>query len=98
VDGPAGFAPKFVNETPVQPRVVETNGRKQWIFESGHTDAIELDESSLPPEEAWFKDVAYTAGSSWSELARGYSAIVDKQIAGDELRSTAGAAPVRAAA
>ena len=98
VDGPAGFAPKFVNETPVQPRVVETNGRKQWIFESGHTDAIELDESYLPPEEAWFKDVAYTAGSSWSELARGYSAIVDKQIEGNDLRSIAAAATAGATA
>jgi transglutaminase-like putative cysteine protease/tetratricopeptide (TPR) repeat protein len=98
VDGPAGFAPKFVNETPVQPRVVETNGRKQWIFESGHTDAIELGESYLPPEEAWFKDVMYAAGSSWSELARGYSAIVDKQIEGNDVRSIAAAATAGATA
>jgi tetratricopeptide (TPR) repeat protein len=92
LEGPAGFAPHIVNKAGVEPRIVEKDGRKQFVFEHGHTDADDTEEGYLPSDEMLYPYVAFSTGTSWSELARGYSAVVDKQIAAADVREVAAAA------
>ena len=97
LEGPAGFAPHIVNKSGIEPRIVEKDGRKQFIFERGRAEADVVDESYLPSDELLYPYVAFSTGTSWNELARGYAAIVDRQIAGADVRAAAAAA-VRGAA
>lgn len=83
LDAAASVAPRIVNKSGFEPVTTEKNGRKRIVFEKGHTDAFDDDESYLPSDELTLPYVAFANGSSWSEIARNYSAIVDKQIAAD---------------
>jgi Flp pilus assembly protein TadD len=91
LEGPAGFEPHIVNKAGVEPRIVEKDGRKQFVFEHGHTDADDTEEGYLPSDELLYPYVAFSTGTSWSELARGYAEVVDKQIAAADVREIAAA-------
>ncbi len=89
LDADASSAPRIVNKSGFEPVTTEQNGRKRVAFEKGHTDAFDNDEEYLPSDELNLPYVAFANGSSWHDIARNYSAIVDKQIAADgELKST----------
>ena len=88
----ASFAPHIVNKSGIEPRTVEKDGRKQIIFERGHADAIDVDESYLASDDRLYPYIAFSTGTSWSELARGYAEIVDRQIAAADVREIAAAA------
>jgi len=92
IDAPASFEPHVVNKSSIEPRVVEADGRKQWIFENGRTEAITHREQCLPSDELAQPYVAFSSGSSWRELARHYSEVVDKQIAAGDVRDVVAAA------
>jgi len=93
LDAASSVAPRVVNKSGFEPRTSEENGRKRIVFEKGHTDAFELDEDHLPPDELSVPYVAFSNGSSWQDIARNYSAIVDKQIAADgDLKSVVASA------
>jgi tetratricopeptide (TPR) repeat protein/transglutaminase-like putative cysteine protease len=83
LDADAAVAPRIVNKSGFEPRVSEQNGRKQIVFEKGHTDAFDDEEGNIPSDELTVPYVAYANGSSWHDIAADYSAIVDKQIAAD---------------
>ena len=93
IEEPAGAPePKILNKTGLEPRIVERDGRKQWIFESGHAAAVRVDEWYLAPDD--FLDMpylAFTTSASWGDLARQYAGIVDKRIAASDVRETAAA-------
>lgn len=66
--------------------VVETYpGRVRRIFERTATEAVRSIPTGLPPDVPLAPYVAFTTGSTWSELARAYSDLVDRQIAGSDL-------------
>ena len=92
LEGPAGFAPHIVNKAGIEPRIIEKDGRKQFVFERGHADADDTDEGYLPSDELLYPYIAFSTGTSWSALARGYSDVVDKQIAAADVREAAAAA------
>src|SRR3954468_14689353 len=83
LDADASIAPRIVNKSGFEPRISEQNGRKRTVFETGHTDAFDDEEGNIPSDELTVPYVAYASGSSWHDIAAGYSAIVDKQIAAD---------------
>ena len=93
LDADASIAPRIVNKSGFEPVTTEQNGRKRVVFEKGHTDAFDHDEEYLPSDELNLPYVAFANGSSWHDIARNYSAIVDKQIVSDgDLKSTVAAA------
>jgi len=85
LDSAPGITPRLVNKANIEPRRVEQNGRTLLIFEKGHSDAFEDQETFLPSDELNVPYVAFSTGSSWQDIARDYGAIVDKQIGSDDL-------------
>jgi tetratricopeptide (TPR) repeat protein len=86
IDGPASLDPRVVNKTNVQPKTEEKNGRRILTFDSGRIEARKSPESYLPFDTIAAPYVAFSTGSSWQNLAKRYSDIVDKQIAGNDLK------------
>jgi tetratricopeptide (TPR) repeat protein/transglutaminase-like putative cysteine protease len=85
IDAPSSMAVQLVNRSSLQPKVDEKDGRRVTLFESGHIDARKHDEGYLPSDVDNAPYIAFSTGSSWGDLATKYSAIVDKQIAGNDL-------------
>lgn len=86
IEGPASLEPKIVNKTDLQPKTEEKNGRRITTFESGRIEGRKDYEGFLPFDVVSLPYVAFSTGSSWRNLATRYSEIVDKQIAGDDLK------------
>jgi len=89
IDAPLSLTPHIANHSTLQPRSVEADGRRQTIFESGHTDAVENVELFLPPDVRPLPYVGFSTGASWQEIARQYGAIVDRQIAAGDVSGVA---------
>ncbi len=85
-DAPLAIPPRIVNKSGVTPRTVEENGRRRIIFEKLHSAAVEDEETYLPSDELTNPYVAFSTGKSWHDIASSYAAIVDKQIAGGDLK------------
>ena len=86
IDGPASLEPRIVNKTDVQPKVEVKDGRRIMTFESGRIEGRKDFEGFLPFDTISLPYVAFSTGSSWQNLAARYSEIVDKQIAGNDLK------------
>jgi predicted Zn-dependent protease len=69
----------------IAPREESRNGRRRLVFEARDVAAYGDAEPGLPPEIPRWTHVAFSTGSSWSDLARRYSEIVDKAIQGSNL-------------
>ena len=84
IDAPSSLAIRFVNKTSPQiaPQKSEKDGRTTTIYESGRLEALDDLEWNLPPDESPIPFIAFSSGKAWQELARRYSEIVEKQIAG----------------
>jgi tetratricopeptide (TPR) repeat protein len=70
----------------VTPREEVAAGRRRLVFEARDLPPFEAGEPGLPPEVARTPYVGFSTGSSWSDLARRYSEIVDRTLAGADLR------------
>jgi len=79
IEGPSSLEPKLVNKTDLQAKIDEKNGRRIMTFESGRIEGRKDFEGFLPY-------IAFSTGSSWRNLATRYSEIVDKEIAGNDLK------------
>lgn len=86
LDGPASLEPRIVNKTDLQAKTEENNGRKIITFESGRIEGRKDFENFLPFDTINLPYIAFSTGSSWRNLATRYSEIVDKQIAGNDLK------------
>ncbi len=86
IDGPLSLEPRIVNKTDVQPKTEEKNGRRITTFETGRIEGRKDFENYLPFDTISLPYVAFSTGSSWRNLATRYSDIVDKQIAGNDLK------------
>jgi len=63
-----------------------TGGMRRLRFEARDLPPFEGGESGLPPEVARTPYVGFSTGRSWSDLARRYSEIVDRTLAGADLQ------------
>jgi Transglutaminase-like superfamily. len=86
IDSPVAIEPRIVNKTDLQAKTEEKNGRRVITFETGRIEGRKDFENFLPFDVISLPYVAFSTGSSWQNLARRYSDIVDKQIAGDDLK------------
>lgn len=68
-----------------EPAVTEAGDRLRRTFEHRDVPALEEIPPGLPPEIPLAPYVAFTTGTSWTDLGRAYSALVDERIAGSEL-------------
>ena len=86
LDGPASLEPRIVNKSDLQPKTEEKNGRRITTFESGRIEGRKDFEAFLPFDVISLPYIAFSTGSSWRNLATRYSEIVDKQIAGNDVK------------
>ena len=87
-----------VRELPgVAPRETVAGGRRRLTFEARDLEPLDDPEPGLPAETPRTAYVAFSTGRSWEDLARRYSAIVDRAIQGSDLsaflRSAGDSAP-----
>ncbi|HVG10830.1 MAG TPA: DUF3857 and transglutaminase domain-containing protein, partial [Thermoanaerobaculia bacterium] len=90
LEAPPGLPLRWmVRSTPgmpeISPREESANGRRRLVFEARDVPAYGEDEAGLPPEIPRWTHVSFSTGSSWSDLARRYSDIVDRAIQGSNL-------------
>ena len=81
VDAPLSLPLHFVNRSTIQPRKEEKDGRQRVVFEGGPHPAKDDLEWNLPFDVAPLPWVGVSTASSWQDLAKRYTEIVDKQIA-----------------
>lgn len=86
IDGPASLEPRIVNKSDLQAKTEEKNGRRVTTFETGRIEGRKDFENFLPFDTISLPYIAFSTGSSWRNLATRYSEIVDKQIAGNDLK------------
>jgi tetratricopeptide (TPR) repeat protein len=86
IDGPASLEPRIVNKSDLQAKTEEKDGRRITTFETGRIEGRKDFENFLPFDTISLPYIAFSTGSSWRNLATRYSEIVDKQIAGNDLK------------
>lgn len=69
----------------VAPRETVNGGRRRLVFEARDLEPGDDPEPGLPPEVPRTSYVAFSTGSSWGDLARRYSGIVDQAIRGSDV-------------
>jgi len=87
IEHPSTLAVRVANRTRpvIEPVKTEANSRVMVVFETGPLPSIEGWESNVPPDVATRSVVAFSTGTSWADLARRYSDIVDERIGKDPL-------------
>jgi tetratricopeptide (TPR) repeat protein len=86
IETPAALEPRVVNTTELKGVVSEADGRRRMVFESGRIEAIKELEAFLPFDVSPLPYIGFSTGSSWGDIAKRYSAIVDQQIVGSDLK------------
>lgn len=99
LEAPAGLPLPWVARLlpGVTPQEETAGGRRRLTFEARDLPAFTAPAPGLPPEAPRFAYVAFSTGRSWADVARRYSAIVDRAIRGADLRPFLRAAGVPAA-
>ncbi len=62
-------------------------GRRRLHFEWRDLEVKSRYEVGLPPETPWYPYLAFSSGASWQSVAATYSAVVDKALAGADVRA-----------
>lgn len=86
IDAPLTSALRFINKTGIVPRIEEKDGRRHTVYESARIEGEREIDAYVPYDVATQPYLAFSTGTSWQEIATNYSAIVDKQIADNELQ------------
>lgn len=63
----------------------EKDGRERLTFEMGAMQPLKLPDPGLPPDAVRWPAVDFTSATSWSDVAKSYGAIVDRQIGRDDM-------------
>jgi Flp pilus assembly protein TadD len=71
----------------VKPQLTEKDGRASVVFDFGPMEALESSEPFLPSDVAAFPSIGFSTGKSWNQIAAEYSRIVEKQIAGANVKA-----------
>lgn len=87
VDAPASLPVQFVNRTSpqIEPVKSEKDGRQRVVFEGGPFAPNDNAEWNLPYDVAPLPWVGVSTASSWQDLAKRYTEIVDRQIGSSAL-------------
>ena len=86
LDAPLGTEPRIVNDTGVEPRVEEKDGRRRTIYEAGRFEGVRERDDHVPYDVPTGRYLSFSTGTSWQDIATSYAAIVDRQIAGSDLQ------------
>ena len=70
-----------------KPQRVEADGKVTLTFEFGPLEPLENSEPFLPSDVAAYPSVTFSTGKSWHQIAEDYSNIVDRQIAGADVKA-----------
>ena len=91
LDAPSSLPLRYRMEllTQLQPQRAEREGRVRTTFEAGPLEALEEAAPELPSDVSAYPNVAFSTGGSWRQIAEEYGRIVDRQIAGAELKPLA---------
>lgn len=92
LDAPAALPLRYeVRLLPdLKPQRDEAGGRVRVTFDYGPMDAFDETDPQLPSDVPFYPSVTFSTGESWRQIAAEYTKIVDKQIAGADLKSLAG--------
>lgn len=84
LDAPSSLTLRVVNRTSpvVDPKKETVDGRQRTTYEVSDIKAIDWMEFNLPFDQSGRPYTAFSTGKSWADVAKRYSEIVDKQIAG----------------
>jgi transglutaminase-like putative cysteine protease len=85
IEGPQSLSMHLVNKSGYEAK----KDSDKTTFESGPLAPLENYEWNLPSDESPRPYVAFATGKSWQDIARRYSEVVDKQIAGSKLPAIA---------
>ena len=70
-----------------KPQRTEADGKVTLAFDFGPLEPLENSEPYLPSDVAEYPSVTFSTGKSWRQLAEEYSNIVDRQIAGADVKT-----------
>jgi Tfp pilus assembly protein PilF len=70
-----------------KPHRTEANGKVTLTFEFGPLEALENSAGFLPSDVPAFPSITFSTGKSWNQIAAEYSGIVEKQIAGANVKA-----------
>lgn len=87
IDAPAKFPLRYeARGVKLEPRRTESEGRVKLVFESGPHEPLEPQEGLQPPQTPVVPHLVFSTGSSWAEIAKAYSAVVEKQLADADIK------------
>jgi predicted Zn-dependent protease len=92
LDAPAALPLRFdIHLLPdLKPQRNETEGRVRITFDYGLMETLDDAENELPGDVPAYPSVSFSSGDSWRQVAEEYGKIVDKQIAGADLKPLVG--------
>lgn len=92
LDAPAALPLRYqIDLLPdLKPQRNEADGRVRLTFDLGPIEVRDEPETDLPSDEPGYASVIFSTGGSWQQIAESYGKIVDKQIAGGDLKSAVG--------
>jgi tetratricopeptide (TPR) repeat protein len=74
----------------LKPQREEADGRLRVTFDYGLLDAYDEVELDLPSDVPAYASITFSTGDSWQRIAEDYGKVVDKQIAGGDLKALVG--------
>ena len=92
LDVPTAFPLRFdIHLLPdLKPQRNEVADRVRITFDYGPMDPIEDPEAELPSDVPAYPSITFSTGDSWQHVAEEYGKVVDKQIAGADLKALVG--------
>ncbi|PYQ29473.1 MAG: hypothetical protein DMF56_10930 [Acidobacteria bacterium] len=85
IDAPSSLQLQFVNQSQIEPRKEEKDGRQHIVFEGGPYASKDDWEWDLPYDVSQLPWIGVSTAHSWGDLAKRYSEIVERQIADGSL-------------
>jgi hypothetical protein len=70
-----------------KPQRTEKDGTVTVVFDFGPMEALENSEPFLPSNTPAFPSITFSTGKSWNQIAGEYSSVVEKQIAGANVKT-----------
>ncbi len=92
LDAPAALSLRYdIRLLPdLKPLRNEAEGRVRVTFDYGPMDTFDDIDPNLPNDLPFYPSVTFSTGDSWGQIAEAYGKIVDKQVAGADLKSLVG--------
>jgi transglutaminase-like putative cysteine protease len=92
LDAPAALPLRYdIHLLPdLKPQRNETDGRVRITFDYGLVETVDDVETGLPSDLPAYPSITFSSGATWRQVGEEYGRIVDKQIAGADLKSLVG--------